>query len=100
MAERADRTHLEVPTMTTAPYHPGPPAAVTGGEPSAVPSADDSMNSVLGKARLILDAFDTENAELSLTDLVRRTGVAKASVYRLAQELTAWGVLERGGTRY
>jgi DNA-binding IclR family transcriptional regulator len=112
MATRADRTHQEVPTMTTVPYHPGPPASVPSAGPSAVPNslpssgeqhaapADDSMNSVLGKARLILEAFDTENAELSLTDLVRRTGVAKASVYRLAQELTAWGVLERTGTRY
>jgi DNA-binding IclR family transcriptional regulator len=61
---------------------------------------DDSMNSVLGKARMILEAFDTENGELSLTELVRRTGVAKASVYRLARELTEWGLLERSGTRY
>jgi DNA-binding IclR family transcriptional regulator len=82
--------------MTVAPIRAGgSPVA-----PDAATNADDPMNSVLGKARMILEAFDTETAELSLTELVRRTGVAKASVYRLAQELTSWGVLERSGTRY
>ncbi|GAA4627867.1 IclR family transcriptional regulator [Actinoallomurus vinaceus] len=60
----------------------------------------DAMNSVLGKARLILEAFTAEDDALSLAELVRRSGVAKASVHRLAQELLAWGVLERSGTRY
>jgi len=58
------------------------------------------MNSVLGKARLILDAFTTENDELTLSDLVRRSGVPKATVHRLAHELITWGLLERNGTRY
>jgi DNA-binding IclR family transcriptional regulator len=58
------------------------------------------MNSVLGKVRLILDAFTTESDELSLADLVRRSGVARATVHRLAQELTALGLLERSGPRY
>jgi DNA-binding IclR family transcriptional regulator len=89
----------EVPTMTSVPYHPEPlvPPGLPGPPAEVV---DDSMNSVLGKARMILEAFDTENGELSLTELVRRTGVAKASVYRLARELTEWGLLERSGTRY
>lgn len=64
-------------------------------------SADaDMMNSVLGKARLIIEAFTAEDDALSLAELVRRSGVAKASVHRLAQELLAWGVLERSGSRY
>ncbi|HEY2097201.1 MAG TPA: IclR family transcriptional regulator, partial [Pseudonocardia sp.] len=85
--------------MTSVPYHPEPsvPPGLPGPPAEVV---DDSMNSVLGKARMILEAFDTENGELSLTELVRRTGVAKASVYRLARELTEWGLLERSGTRY
>lgn len=60
----------------------------------------DAMNSVLGKARLILEAFTATDDALSLSDLVRRTGIAKASVHRLAQELLRWGVLERAGTDY
>ena len=66
--------------------------------PDVAGTAD--MNSVLGKVRLILDAFTTENDELSLADLVRRSGVAKATAHRLAAELITWGLLERSGTRY
>lgn len=67
-------------------------------KPAAAPASD--LASVLGKARLILDAFNRENADLSLTELTRRSGVAKASVHRLAGELVEWGLLERAGTKY
>jgi len=55
---------------------------------------------VLGKARLILEAFEVVDDDLSLSELVRRTGIAKASVHRLAAELVDWGVLERSGSSY
>ncbi len=61
---------------------------------------------MLSKARLILDAFlvDAPGATtvLSLTGLSARSGVAKASVHRLCQELVQWGLLERAtpGTGY
>lgn len=58
------------------------------------------MQSVLGKARLLLDAFDAESGVLSLTELSRRSGVAKATTYRLASGLVEWGLLERVGTKY
>ncbi|QLQ09278.1 MAG: IclR family transcriptional regulator [Nocardioidaceae bacterium] len=64
------------------------------------PVATVEYNSVIGKAQHILGAFTAEDSSLSLTDLVRRTGIAKATVYRLAQELVQWGVLERVGTDY
>lgn len=67
---------------------------------TAEPGNAEAMNSVLGKARLIIEAFTAEDDSLSLSELVRRTGVAKASVHRLAQELLGWGVLERAGSRY
>jgi DNA-binding IclR family transcriptional regulator len=63
-------------------------------------NSSEAMNSVLGKARLILEAFGPRDVDLSLTDLARRSGVAKASVHRLAQELLAWGLLERSGNHY
>ncbi len=58
------------------------------------------MSSVLGKARSILDAFDSDHSDLSLTELTRRSRVAKATVHRLAGELVEWGLLERAGTKY
>ncbi|WP_249126020.1 IclR family transcriptional regulator [Streptomyces sp. A2-16] len=60
----------------------------------------DSMNSVLGKVRPILEAFTSDDAALSLAELVRRSGAAKATVHRLAQELVTWGLLEREGCDY
>ena len=57
-------------------------------------------NSVLGKARLILEAFEMDDDNLSLSELSRRTGVSKASVHRLAHELLEWGMLERAGPEY
>jgi DNA-binding IclR family transcriptional regulator len=71
---------------------------------SLIPRAEipgpDPMNSVLGKVRPILEAFNAEDDALSLAELVRRTGVAKATVHRLAQELVVWGLLERSGCDY
>jgi DNA-binding IclR family transcriptional regulator len=52
-------------------------------------------DSVLGKVRLILEAFRPDEEELSLAELTRRTGVPKATVHRISQELVAWGALER-----
>jgi len=57
-------------------------------------------NSVLGKARLILEAFEMDDTDLSLSELSHRTGISKASVHRLAQELLEWGMLERSGQEY
>lgn len=79
--------------MTVLPRAPGANPAAAAAEPAA-------MISVLGKAQLILEAFGADDDKLSLTELVRRTGVAKASIYRLAQELLRWGVLERSGSDY
>lgn len=59
-------------------------------------------NSVLGRALTVLTAFELGDDELSLAELVRRTGVAKATVHRLVTELAEWRVVERtpgGGVR-
>ncbi|MGD9988903.1 IclR family transcriptional regulator [Pseudonocardia sp.] len=62
----------------------------------------DAPNSVLGRALTVLTAFGLGDDELSLAELVRRTGIAKATVHRLVTELAQWGVVERtpgGGVR-
>ena len=79
-------------TMTTA--RPGP-AAQPGG-----PGGRQALRSVLGKASLILTAFREEDLSLSLTELTRRTGIAKATVHRLCQGLIDAELLERDGARY
>jgi DNA-binding IclR family transcriptional regulator len=56
--------------------------------------------SVLAKVQRILEAFGPDDEHLSLTEIARRTGLAKASVHRLAQELLQWGLLERRGSSY
>jgi DNA-binding IclR family transcriptional regulator len=60
----------------------------------------DAPNSVLGKVALILQAFTIDDDELTLSHLSRRSGVPKASVHRLAQELLELGFLERAGASY
>ncbi|GLW74662.1 IclR family transcriptional regulator [Kitasatospora phosalacinea] len=56
--------------------------------------------SVLGKAQLLLAAFESGADRLRLSELSRRSGVPKASAYRLAQELVQWGLLDRHGDTY
>ncbi|MEU9187187.1 IclR family transcriptional regulator [Streptomyces sp. NPDC048484] len=59
-----------------------------------------SPKTVLGKVGLILSAFRDNDFSLSLTELTARTGVAKATVHRLCQELVACELLEREGSHY
>ena len=66
----------------------------------AAPDDEAYPKSVLGKAQLLLAAFGAGAYRLGLTELSRRSGVPKASTYRLAQELTHWGLLERVGDGY
>ncbi|GAA4240068.1 IclR family transcriptional regulator [Actinomadura meridiana] len=83
--------------MAVVPFaRPGSTAAAS----AANPADADAMNSVIGKTRLIIEAFTADDDTLSLAELVRRSGVPKASVHRIAQELLDWGVLERAGNPY
>jgi DNA-binding IclR family transcriptional regulator len=56
--------------------------------------------SVLGRAVRLLGAFGPDDAEVGLSELARRAGLPKASAHRLAEQLTAEGLLERAGPRY
>ncbi|WP_162938507.1 IclR family transcriptional regulator [Mycobacterium kyogaense] len=66
-------------------------------QPLRTPPYDKS---VLGKAHLLLGAFGPGTISLGLTELSQRSGVSKASTYRLAQELVHWGFLARRGDNY
>lgn len=64
------------------------------------PVLSAETSSVLGKVRLLLEAFDVDRDLMSLAELSRATGLAKATVHRLAGEMVEWGILERSGVRY
>lgn len=57
-------------------------------------------SSVLKKTQLILAAFDANKPRLGLTALARRAGLSKATTYRLAQELSELGFLDRIQSEY
>jgi DNA-binding IclR family transcriptional regulator len=58
------------------------------------------MDSVLARAVALLDAFTAEDHQVGLAELVRRTGLPKSTVHRLAAELVALRLLERTGGAY
>lgn len=62
---------------------------------------EPDLNTVLGKVLAILNCFTADDGELTLAELVARTGVPKPSVHRIAGELVEADLLERtsGGYR-
>lgn len=67
---------------------------------TTAPREPNDRRSVLGKVSRILTSFQDEDLSLSLTELTRRTGIAKATMHRLCQDLIAGGLLEREGAQY
>lgn len=66
-----------------------------------MPRAQEPGRSVSSRLWDLLFAFDPHHTELSLADLVRRTGMPHATVRRLTLELVEAGALERtGGNRF
>ena len=58
------------------------------------------LRSVVGKMDVILAAFTIDDDQVSLADLVRRTGLPKTTLHRICQVLTTGGFLERVDGRY
>jgi IclR family transcriptional regulator, acetate operon repressor len=52
--------------------------------------------SSLSKGLRLLDVFSVSNAELSISELARRSGIPKSTTHRLVTELVNSGALERG----
>lgn len=59
-------------------------------------NASEPGRAVTSKAMALLDAYLPRSTELSLGELARRTGLPSSTTYRLANQLVAWGGLERG----
>ena len=64
------------------------------------PGVDDELGTVLGKASVILRSFTSDDHVLSLAELVRRTGLAKGTVHRVANDLVAYRFLDRAPRGY
>ncbi len=61
---------------------------------------DPGLNTVLSKSVAILRAFNSDDTNVSLAELVRRTGLHKATVFRLAAELVELRLLEKSESGY
>ena len=64
------------------------------------PADAPDLDTVLGKAVTILRAFTPDDQGLALAELVRRTGLHKATVHRLAGELVRTRLLDRVDAGY
>jgi len=56
--------------------------------------------STLARAAMIMNSFHGAAPELSMTDVVRRTGLPRSSVHRILEQLVGLRALERSGSRY
>ncbi|GAA4803217.1 IclR family transcriptional regulator [Tomitella cavernea] len=72
---------------------------VTGVDDGADRNSVD-RHTVIGKVVLILHAFSADDHTVGLAELVRRTGLHKATVRRLAEELTTVRLLDRADGGY
>lgn len=72
----------------------------TGREATRAEPAGPVPKSVAARTLRILDTFDAEHSELSLSDISRRSGLPVATCHRLVGELVEWGGLLRTGGRY
>src|ERR1017187_1237995 len=61
---------------------------------------ETDLQTVLGKVVTILHAFAADDHAVPLADLVRRTGLHKATVHRLVRDLVANGLLGRTDLGY
>jgi IclR family acetate operon transcriptional repressor len=59
---------------------------------------NENAASVVARVGQLLSAFRHEDSALGVSELARRTGLAKSTVHRLVQELVACGLLDRDGS--
>lgn len=68
---------------------------------SQLPANDCGRHrSQLEKALLILGVFEASRDELTITDLVRATGIPKSTVHRIVKTMEEWGAIERSRSRF
>lgn len=58
-----------------------------------LPAGDPSFNSSLARGLSVLGAFDSSSPRLGITELARKTGLSKSTVFRLVHTLRSLGYL-------
>ncbi|MFG1608007.1 IclR family transcriptional regulator [Actinoplanes sp. NPDC049265] len=58
----------------------------------------DTSGSMVGRVAAVFDAFTADDDALGVSEIARRTGLAKSTVSRIVQELVDHQFLERGGS--
>jgi IclR family acetate operon transcriptional repressor len=66
--------------------------------PSMCPAERNDAESMIGRVAAIFDAFGSGDDALGISEIARRTGLAKSTVSRIVQELTTYKFLERSGS--
>ncbi len=61
---------------------------------------DHSLGTSVGKALALLDAFESLDTSLGVSELARRTGIPKSTAFRLLAILEQRQLVERENTRY
>lgn len=67
---------------------------------NATRAREVDANSVLGRAAMIVNAFDNGKPVLTLTEITTITGLPRSTVHRFAEQLIAIGWLERAASGY
>ena len=65
-----------------------------------IEGALELQKSVLGRAALLIEAFDIDRPLLSLNHLSDATGLPRSTVHRLAEQLVVIGWLEQASSGY
>ena len=69
-------------------------------EAALVDVVDDKLGTSVGKALALLEAFESIDVSLGVSELARRAGIPKSTAFRLLAILEERRVIERQGTRY
>jgi DNA-binding IclR family transcriptional regulator len=80
--------------MNAVMTEPGNGAPLLLADHSPPLESSDRPKSVLGKVSVLLSAFGPDHPELSLAELVRRTGLPRSTTHRLAEFLVGEGWLD------
>lgn len=76
------------------------PSAADEALDAAFDTGASTLDTSVGKALAILDAFRGDGALLGVSQIAARTGLPRSTTHRLLSVLVEWGYIERADSRY